>query len=130
MVERLISAVRSAAREVYRVLGSGFDESVYHLALGVELRKRKIPYRFEPTIEVFYKGQRVGSHIPDIVVADQLPVELKAQGSMQQSHREQLRSYLAASGHSRGLLINFPYPRKKQPDIELMELTQARAQQR
>lgn len=49
-----------AAIEVHRELGPGFLESVYEDALAVELGLRKIPFERQPTVEVRYKGIRVG----------------------------------------------------------------------
>jgi len=36
-VEHLVEEVKKASQEVYKVLGAGYNESIYEEALGVEL---------------------------------------------------------------------------------------------
>ncbi len=59
-IERLAHEVVGAALEVHRALGPGFLEPVYEEAMCVELGLRNIPYTYEETVEVDYKGYRVG----------------------------------------------------------------------
>ena len=51
------------AIEVHRTLGPGFLESVYENALGVELRRRAIPYIRQVAVPIVYQGIEVGTHI-------------------------------------------------------------------
>jgi hypothetical protein len=48
-------AVIGAAMEVHRHLGPGLLESLYHRAMLVELALRRIPYRSQQPVEVYYK---------------------------------------------------------------------------
>lgn len=58
-----------AAMEVHRTLGIGFLEAVYHEALEIEWRQRRIPFVSQPPLRVYCKGialQR--SCVPDLIV--------------------------------------------------------------
>jgi GxxExxY protein len=99
-----------AAIEVHRSLGPGFLESVYEEALAIELGLQNIPFARQVTIAVPYKGHIVGESRVDILVANALVVELKAVDLLAPIHSAQLISYLKATGHRLGLLINFNVP--------------------
>jgi GxxExxY protein len=45
--------------EVHRELGNGFLEAVYQAALAIEFAERRIPFRGEVELPVYYKGQRL-----------------------------------------------------------------------
>jgi len=102
--------VIGAAIEVHRLLGPGFLESVYEEALCMELRLRGIPYARQVPAPVIYKGQVIGEGRLDLLVRESLVVELKAVEVLAQIHAVQLLSYLKATGHKLGLLINFNVP--------------------
>ncbi|HEY8292148.1 MAG TPA: GxxExxY protein [Thermomicrobiales bacterium] len=106
-LERLIHAVIGAAIEVHRALGPGYLESVYEEALCVELEIRRIPFSRQVDAEVQYKSRAVDSGIMDILVSDGLVVELKAVERLAPIHTAQVLSYLKATKHPVGLLINF-----------------------
>ena len=52
------------AIEVLNTLGHGLLEKPYENALVVEFGLRTIPFRQQPTFDVLYKGQKVGSSFP------------------------------------------------------------------
>jgi GxxExxY protein len=99
--------VVDAALQVHRALGPGFPESVYEQALAMELSLRKVPFKRQVSIGIHYRGAPVGQARLDLLVAGQLVVELNAAESAHPVHRVQLLSYLRATGHPVGLLINF-----------------------
>lgn len=105
-VDEAASRVIGAAIEVHRAIGPGFPEIVYERALCVELQMRRIPFEQRPTVQVTYKGVVVGQGQLDLI-ADGIVVELKAVYMLLPVHRSQLNSYLRASGHRLGLLLNF-----------------------
>ncbi len=49
-------AIIGAAMEVHKQLGCGFFEPVYQEALAIEFLKRRILFRREVTLPIFYKG--------------------------------------------------------------------------
>ena len=91
-------------------LGPGFLESVYEEALCAELRLRGIPFVRQLVVPIRYKGQVVGEGRLDLLIDSLLVVELKAVEALAQIHAVQLLSYLKATGHTLGLLINFNVP--------------------
>ena len=113
-MDQLARAVISAAIEVHRILGLGFLESVYEEALCVELSLRGIEFSDRFPIAVDYKGHPVGESRLDLVVGGALVVELKAVDALGPVHSAQIISYLRATGHHLGLLINFNVPLLKE----------------
>ena len=96
-----------AAFEVHNVLGYGFLERVYQKALQVELQARGVKTELEPKIKVQFKGVIVGEYAADLLVADKIIVELKADTEYQSRHEAQLLNELRGSGIKVGYLINF-----------------------
>jgi GxxExxY protein len=99
--------VIDSALEVHRVLGPGFLESLYEEAMAEELALRGVPFRRQAAVAVWYKGKPIGQGRLDLLVAEQLIVELKATDGSPPVHLAQVLSYLKATGHPLGLLINF-----------------------
>ena len=116
--EEIAKKIKKFTVEVYKILGAGYNESVYEEALAVEMRRAKISYDVEHNIEIMYKGEKVGVHRLDFVIERKLVVELKAASAITKSNRSQLMSYLRTLGLKKGLLINFPYPDAEEPEIE------------
>lgn len=97
--------------EVYNELGCGFDETVYHEALKIELSAKDIPFQTELGIAVKYKGIELAkSFRADLVCYEKVIVELKAVKSLNDFHRQQVINYLKATGYKLGLLVNFGAP--------------------
>ncbi len=105
--------IQGAVFEVYRVLGSGFIESVYQECLEKEFILRKIPFKSQVDLSLSYKGEQLAQVFrPDFVCYDQIILELKALKEIGNEHRAQLMNYLKATGFRLGLLVNFGhYPK-------------------
>ncbi len=100
-------AIIGAAFEVHNVLGYGFLEKVYRLAMQVELRARGFKVDTEAEIHVAYKGVEVGFYRPDLWVNDRVIVEIKVAKAYSPSDEPQLLNELKATGVSVGILVNF-----------------------
>jgi GxxExxY protein len=96
-----------AAFEVHNVLGYGFLERVYQMAMVVELRLRGLDAKPECKIDVFYKNVRVAYYEADLYVNNCVIVELKVAKEYQKADEAQLINELKATGIKVGLLINF-----------------------
>ena len=109
-LDTLVSQVLDAALAVHRALGPGYTEAVYERALGMELAMRQISHEAQVPVTIAYRGVQVGSARLDLLIGSRLVVELKAVEQLAAVHAAQLRSYLIATGHTLGLLINFNVP--------------------
>ncbi|MEQ1733688.1 MAG: GxxExxY protein [Bacteroidia bacterium] len=96
-----------AAMEVHKILGNGFQEVIYQRALEKELGLRHIAFKREFEMEIFYKGDKIGTRRVDFLIGDLIAVELKAVIELQDVHLAQAINYLEAYNLEIGLLINF-----------------------
>jgi len=92
---------------VYNELGHGFLESVYHRSLIMALESEGMSVCSGVIIPVWFRGNRVGNFIADILVEKCVLLELKAARTLDSSHRAQLLNYLRATDIEVGLLLNF-----------------------
>ena len=106
-VERIVQQIIGAGLAVHRQLGPGFIEAVYEGAVAVELRYRGLSLERQSRIEVQYRGETVADHRLDLLVERCVVVEVKAVKKLRPIHQAQILSYLKASGHRVGLLMNF-----------------------
>lgn len=109
--KELCYQITGCVYEVYRNLGYGFLESIYHKALCHELKLRSLSYQSEVPVSITYKGMTVGEHRLDLLVEDRVILELKAQLQLPISAKPQLINYLKATRLQVGLLVNFTHPR-------------------
>ena len=105
--KELTFAVIGAAMEVHKILGPGFLETVYQIALDRELKLRGIPFEQQKHLAVYYKDVLVGDYIADFVVDGKVIVEIKAVSAWNPRHDAQAVHYLAATGMQLALLLNF-----------------------
>lgn len=104
----ITSKIIDAAIDVHKILGSGFQEIIYHNALCVALYEKGIKFKKENGIKILFKNNIVGLHKLDLIIEGKIVVELKAViGEMPDVFRAQVISYLKASGLEIALLINF-----------------------
>lgn len=64
--------------EVHRILGNGFQEVIYQRALAKEMDLQKLSYTREHEMEIFYKGESIGTRRVDFFVEGKVMLELKA----------------------------------------------------
>ena len=102
-----------ACIEVYKELGIGLHESIYHESLILELTERKIPFATEPQLQVYYKQHLLSKTLrPDFIVYDQIIVEIKSVKQLADEHRSQILNYLKVTRKPLGFLVNFSSPKK------------------
>jgi GxxExxY protein len=96
------------AMGVHTELGSGLDEIFYHRLLAARLNSACVLYQSKPRSELRYRDNVADVFEPDLVIADSLVVELKAQiGGLTAECLTRLLSYLKFWGGSVGLLFDF-----------------------
>jgi GxxExxY protein len=108
--DRAAHDVIGAAIEVHRVLGAGFLEGAYEVALMHELGLRGIPVQRQVPIQLAYKGISLGEYRIDLLVDRILVVELKAVSDIVETHVAQTIAYLRAANVELGLILNFARP--------------------
>jgi len=97
-----------AALEVHKELGSGFLEQVYQEALEQEFLLQKIPYKSQPEVQIYFKGNPLKkTYQPDFICYEKIIVEIKALSQISGTEEAQILNYLKATKLSPGLLINF-----------------------
>jgi GxxExxY protein len=95
------------AIEVHRHLGPGLLESVYESALCVEFKAHSLPYKRQIGIPLFYKGELISEHRPDLIVDDKVIVEIKSVDRLAPIHVAQMLTYLRVTSLGVGLILNF-----------------------
>ena len=103
VTERIIGC----AMEVHKHLGPGLLESVYEAALCIELRAATLPFKRQVGIPLYYKGELISEHRPDLVVNDCVVVEVKSIERYDPIHTAQMLTYLRITGLKTGLVLNF-----------------------
>ena len=107
LYSEITGPVIGAAMEVHRILGPGFLESVYDEAFVIELDLRKIPYKRQQPIDIYYKEKLAKHFVCDFIVEDMVVVELKAISQIGDVEKAQVLNYLKATKLPVGLLLNF-----------------------
>ena len=106
-----VYAIVGAAMDVYWQLGRGFLEPVYQEALGIEFRRRRIPFEAQEEIVIHYKGEALKKkYVADFICYAQIVIELKALEGLCGRDVGQLLNYMKATRFNVGLLINFGSP--------------------
>ena len=100
--------IRGLCNQVYRELGPGYSERIYHNAMEVLLRKNGIPYETERIIPVVFEGHTIGNLRGDLIVDKNMIVELKAIKSLGPQNTIQAKNYIKLTGIPRAILVNFP----------------------
>ncbi len=107
LYEDITFKIRGAAFAVYNELGGAFKESAIDKALTIELTGKGLRVEDQKRIGIFYKGEKVGTYIPDKIVEGKVLIEIKCKSEITKSDEEQFWKYLKGSEYRLGLLINF-----------------------
>jgi len=103
----LTGKIIGCCMEVHRFLGNGFQEVIYQWALAIEFKRQNIAFSREHEMEIFYKGENIGTRRVDFFVESKVMVELKAIIHLEDVHLAQAINYLEAYKMEIGLLVNF-----------------------
>jgi GxxExxY protein len=100
--------VIGCAMSVHNALGPRLKESTYHHALHVEMANAGLTCEEEVPVEIHLGEASVGLLYLDHLVDGRLIVEDKALSHLLTAEEfAQIITYLAATGHPEGLLLNF-----------------------
>ncbi len=93
------------------MLGPGLLESVYELAMEIQLKKEGLAVERQKAFAVEFDGILLADAFrADIVVESKVIIELKSVRAIEDVFKKQLLTYLRASKLKLGLLINFMHP--------------------
>jgi len=106
----LTEQIIGCAIEVHRHLGPGLLESVYEAALCIELRSIGLPFTRQIGVPVFYKGELIAEHRPDLIIRDEVIVEIKSVERFNPVFLAQMLTYLRITNLRVGLILNFNRP--------------------
>lgn len=99
--------ILGCAIEVHKQLGPGLLESVYETAMCIELTAAGLSLKRQVGVPLYYKGEIISEHRPDLVVADRVIVEIKSVERLDPIHTAQMLTYLRITGLRTGLVLNF-----------------------
>ncbi len=102
-------AIIGAAFEVLNTLGHGLLEKAYENALCVEFRLRGIPYEQQPRFHIKYKGEDIGTFVPDLIAFGNIVVDTKTIERITNHELGQMLNYLKVTEKPVGLILNFKY---------------------
>lgn len=106
-IDEITDEIIGSSFDVMNELGVGFLENVYRNSLANVLIEKGLSVCQETPLDVFFRGKRVGFYKADLIVNDKVIVELKCCKELQPEHSAQVINYLAATGLSVALLLNF-----------------------
>ena len=107
LYENLTYKIIGAAKEVYKVLGPGYLESVYEDALCYELNLLDISYQRQVELDVKYKTTVFERRFrADLLVENQVLVENKAIKNLTNQDEAQLINYLNTTSLRVGFIFN------------------------
>ena len=95
------------AIEVHREFGPGLLESAYETGMCIELKTAGIDFKRQVGIPLYYKGELISEHRPDLIVGEQVVVEIKSIARFDPIHIAVMLTYLRVTGLRVGLLLNF-----------------------
>src|SRR3954452_8304183 len=105
--EELSGAIIGIGMEVLNDLKPGLDESLYERAMVIELRRRGHSVETQRSFPVFYRGELIGTLIPDLIVDSSIIVNPKVVSAFNEAHVAQMIGYLNITGLELALLVNF-----------------------
>ena len=106
----LSEKIIGCAIEVHREFGPGLLESAYETALCIELKNAGLTVARQVGIPLYYKGELISQHRPDLIVENQIVVEIKSIARFEPIHTAVMLTYLRVTGLHAGLLLNFNTP--------------------
>jgi GxxExxY protein len=105
--EELSRKIIGTAMEVLNELKPGLDEKLYERAMIIELKRGGHHMAIQRSFPVFFRGELIGSLVPDLIVDDAVIVDPKVVACFTDTHISQMIGYLNITGLDLALLINF-----------------------
>jgi GxxExxY protein len=107
--KELSRSIIGAAMTVLNELKPGLDEKVYENALVIELLARGHSVEQQRQFLVYYREQRVGVLVPDLIVDGLVIADPKVVTAFCDNEIAQMIGYLAITSLDLALLLNFKF---------------------
>lgn len=107
LYEDVTYKIRGACFEVWKAFGGAFKEAVIDRALTKALEAQGLKVENQKRIDIYFKGDKVGTYIPDKIVNQVILLELKCKPYLTYEDERQFWLYLKGSSYKIGLLVNF-----------------------
>lgn len=93
--------------DVFNEVGAGFEEPIYHQALGKRFEEERLAFRSKPHFLLSYRGAQIAELEPDYIIDDKIVLELKAiHTDFLPENFKQVISYLRVTNDRLGILVN------------------------
>ncbi len=93
--------------EVFKELGSGYQEKYYQKSVALEFKKRGSKFQEQVFVPLTYKGDDIGKYYLDFLIEGKVALELKKDKPFSKKNIEQVVAYLKANNLKLGILANF-----------------------
>jgi GxxExxY protein len=103
----MILNIENLMKEIYAELGPGHSERVYHNAVEVMLREKRIRYETERIIPVVFRGHVIGNVRADIIIDGRCILEFKTIRTLGDGAELQAHNYLRLTGLNLAYLDKF-----------------------
>ncbi|HBB38595.1 MAG: hypothetical protein UV82_C0017G0023 [Candidatus Magasanikbacteria bacterium GW2011_GWD2_43_18] len=107
LYEKETYTIRGVCFKIWKEFGGAFKESIVEKALVIELKELGFGVESQKRFPIFYKGNKVGVYVPDIIVDNKILIELKSKEFITKGDQKTFWHYLKATDYKLGLLINF-----------------------
>ena len=97
----------SACYEVWKKFGGAFKEKVVDNSLNIALKDKGLEVENQKRIDIYFRGKKVGTYIPDKIINQKIIIELKSKPFLTREDVKQFWLYLKGSEYKVGLLVNF-----------------------
>lgn len=93
--------------EIFKQLGSSYQEKYYQKAIIIELKRCGLKYKEQVSMPLDYKGEKIGNYFLDFLIEDKIVLEIKKDKNFSRKNIEQVIAYLKAFNLKLGILANF-----------------------
>ena len=93
--------------EIHNKLGGEYHEKYYQRAIVQALKRKKIPFKEQISVDLKFDGEKIGKYILDFLIEEKIILEIKAVSQLKPIYFRQVRAYLKAHQLELGILVNF-----------------------
>lgn len=93
--------------EVHKELGNRYQEKYYQRAIEQALKLSNLKYDKEISVDLMFKGKKIGKYFLDFLIEDAIILEVKAVPILLPKDFKQVLAYLVANNKELGILANF-----------------------